>query len=106
MLAKQKQKSLQLLAREQKERGETPDLVEKGKAQALSIISSLIVVIVNAALLKVIRALSLMERAETTTKLNVSVAFKLTIARFINSSAVLVAVNNRSELWFEGGSLI
>ena len=38
--------------------------------------------------------------------MNVSVALKLTLARFINSSAVLIIVNWAAEKWFDGGNLV
>ena len=38
--------------------------------------------------------------------MNVSVAFKLTIARFINSSLVLVIVNNEQRSWYKSGDLV
>ena len=46
------------------------------------------------------------ERLMTTTKMNVSVALKLSIARFLNSSALLVIVNDKAEEWFSNGSLV
>lgn len=45
------------------------------------------------------------EKHETLTKLNVSVALKLTIARFLNSSVILVLTNGNPKNWFKGGSL-
>jgi len=38
--------------------------------------------------------------------MNVSVALKLTIARFINSSLVLVFINSESRKWYKGGDLV
>ena len=38
--------------------------------------------------------------------MNVSVAFKLTIARFINSALVLVIVNSESRSWYKSGDLV
>lgn len=87
-------------------KGKTLDLKNKTKAQALSALSSVILVVINTLLVTVIRKFSLMERHETITKMNVSVAIKLTVARFINSSAVLVAVNKNAKNWFEGGNLV
>jgi len=52
------------------------------------------------------RKFSMGEKHETQTKMNVSVAFKLTLARFINSSFVLVIVNNLPTRWFDGGDLV
>ena len=40
------------------------------------------------------------------TKMNVSVAFKLTFARFINSSLVLLMVNTTPKTWFKAGDLV
>jgi hypothetical protein len=39
------------------------------------------------------------------TKMNVSVAIKLSLARFINSSVILVITNRAVEKWFNAGSL-
>lgn len=38
--------------------------------------------------------------------MNVSVAFKLLIARFFNSSIILLIVNKDSSKWFKGGDLV
>jgi hypothetical protein len=38
--------------------------------------------------------------------MNVSVAFKLTVARFVNSSLVLLMVNETPKTWFKGGDLV
>ena len=38
--------------------------------------------------------------------MNVSVALKLTIARFINSSLVLIIVNSESRSWYKAGDLV
>ena len=53
----------------------------------------------------VVREFSIYEKHETLTKMNVSVAFKLTIARFLNSSIILVIVNTEPKNWFKGGNL-
>jgi hypothetical protein len=45
------------------------------------------------------------ERHETATKMNISVALKLTVARFLNSSLMLVLVNPDPKEWFTGGNL-
>ncbi len=47
-----------------------------------------------------------MERHETYTDYNLSVAFKLTIARFINSSIVPLVANVAHEDWFNDGGLV
>lgn len=54
----------------------------------------------------VFRKFSQAESHETLTKLNVSVAIKLTIARFLNSSMVLVVANYDARYWFKDGSLV
>lgn len=51
------------------------------------------------------RKLSAIEEHSTLTNLNVSVAVKLTIARFLNSSLVLIFVNTTPENWFKQGDL-
>lgn len=62
---------------------------------------------VNAVLLIIMRRFSMGEHHETSTKMNVSVAVKLTTARFLNSSIVLVAVNWKdSTKWFDQGNLV
>jgi hypothetical protein len=62
---------------------------------------------VNSLLLIVIRKFALFEKRHTLTQMNVSVAYKLTIARFINSSLVLVVANWGHEAdWFKAGSLV
>jgi membrane protein YdbS with pleckstrin-like domain len=38
--------------------------------------------------------------------MNVSVAFKLTMARFVNSSLVLLIVNGNPATWFKAGDLV
>jgi hypothetical protein len=51
------------------------------------------------------RRFSTLEEHSTLTNLNVSVAVKLTIARFLNSSLVLLFVNNDPLQWFKNGNL-
>lgn len=47
------------------------------------------------------------ERHISKTQLNVSVGFKLTVARFINSSLILVIINiNFATRWFDAGGLV
>ena len=54
----------------------------------------------------IFRKFSLGEGHATLTKLNVSVAIKLTFARFINSSLILVITNYDARFWFKDGSLV
>lgn len=69
-------------------------------------ISSLVVLITNKALLIVVRKLSLKERHLTLTNYNLSVATKLTAARFINTALVPFFVNWFVEDWFKQGGLV
>jgi len=71
----------------------------------LAIIGTLIVFITNSLLLSAVRRFSIYEQHETRTKMNVSVAFKLTITRFLNSSIVLMMINRDASQWFKSGKL-
>jgi hypothetical protein len=79
---------------------------EQGLSKVISVGASVIVTVVNSSLVYIIRRFSMSEQHETITKMNVSVAIKLTIARFINSSAILVAVNRNAKEWFDGGNMV
>jgi len=79
---------------------------DKGAIYAISGFASAAVVIINELMKYVMRAFSMSEKHETQTKMNVSVALKLTLARFVNSSAVLVIVNWAADQWFDGGNLV
>jgi hypothetical protein len=61
---------------------------------------------VNDSLVDVVRKLSAREKHETLTAYNLSVAFKLTLAKFINTSIVPVIVNISSDKWFNEGGLV
>lgn len=79
---------------------------DQGVAIFISVLASMSVTFVNVALKFVIRRFSLNEGHETLTKLNVSVAIKLTIARFLNSSVILILTNDNPKEWFQGGNLV
>lgn len=66
-------------------------------AQFLSAAASFFVIVVNALLLGLVRRFSMFEKKHTLTEMNVSVALKLTVARFVNSSLVLVLVNRHAD---------
>lgn len=51
------------------------------------------IVVINFILLRVIRMFVDFEKHATYTDLNTSVAFKLTIARFLNSSLIILILN-------------
>lgn len=78
---------------------------EQGVSIFLSVMCSLSISVINYSLKLVVREFSIYEKHETLTKMNVSVAFKLTIARFLNSSIILVIVNTEPKNWFKGGNL-
>ena len=88
------------------EKDEALSLKEQGLVQGISVISALTVFIINVLLKFVMRRFSMAEKHETQTKMNISVAFKLTIARFINSSLVLVLVNSEQRSWYKSGDLV
>jgi len=67
--------------------------IEKRTVQSVSAASSIAIYVVNASLKFVIRRLTLKERHSSITRLNVSVGLKLTMARFINSSLLLLIIN-------------
>jgi cellulose synthase/poly-beta-1,6-N-acetylglucosamine synthase-like glycosyltransferase len=72
----------------------------------MSGMASGMIAFINAVLVFVVRAITSGERHETQTKHNVSVAFKLLVARFLNSSLVLVLINTNPNTWFRGGDLV
>lgn len=80
-------------------------LYDSGMVKFISILASLAVLVVNSLLVLVMRRLSGLEQHATLTDVNVSVAVKLTIARFLNSSLVLLVVNMDSREWFKNGNL-
>jgi len=58
-----------------------------------------------------VRRFSLFERHHTYTEMQISIAFKLTVARFCNSTFVLLGANvitgdYSSNKWFNGGNLV
>ena len=94
-------------AAEQKalESKEVASFKEQGISQFISVACSFSIAFANEAMKYVIRRFSMSEKHETLTKMNVSVAIKLTIARFLNSSVILVITNGDPKGWFNGGSL-
>lgn len=80
-------------------------------ARALAIrfvttLTSLFVVAVNKFLLIIITKFSAKERHLTQSAYNLSVAFKLTCARFFNSAIIPIFVNYYYEEWFTSGGLV
>lgn len=72
----------------------------------ISIAISLVITFVNYFILRVVRLLSFYEYNETLTDYNISVAFKLTYARFINTAIVPIIVNIDHNNWFMTGGLV
>lgn len=71
----------------------------------LSILCSFAISIINDNLIKTIRKFSDFEKHPTITNINVSVAIKLTFARFLNCSVILLTTNDNVRGWFNGASL-
>lgn len=61
----------------------------------------------NTLLQFVIRKLTIKERHSSITDRNVSIGLKLTVARFINSSLLLLIINfNQTTSWFDNAGLV
>lgn len=73
---------------------------------ALSFVCSFVIIAVNQSLRTVVRTLSIKEKHETYTAYNLSVAFKLTFVRFINTAIVPCVVNISSDKWFVKTGLV
>eukprot|EP00347_Sterkiella_histriomuscorum_P022863 403336874 len=82
------------------------DSISDRTIRFLSILCSFIIVFTNICLRTVIRAFTQTEKHETYTAYNLSVAFKLTFARFINTSIVPIVVNVATSRWFVDGGLV
>ena len=80
--------------------------VSTSKQRGLSILCSVVIVVINIMLRTVVRQLSIKENHETYTAYNLSVAFKLTYARFVNTSIVPIIVNVAHNKWFIDGGLV
>ena len=82
------------------------DSVPEWVISALSFLCSFVIIAVNQSLRTVVRTLSIKEKHETYTAYNLSVAFKLTFVRFINTAIVPCIVNISSDRWFVKGGLV
>jgi hypothetical protein len=78
---------------------------EQAGPMFLSIVCSLTISVINDNLIKTIRRFTDYEKHQTITKINVSVAVKLTFARFLNCSVILLTTNPNPRGWFGGASL-
>ena len=72
----------------------------------LSILTGLLVVIINVLLARVVRMLTSKEKHSSYTKYHLSVAFKLTSAMFVNSALIPLFVNLGKENWFVSSGLV
>ena len=81
-------------------------MIRSGGIRLVTILTSLFVVIVNNGLRFIVRKFSMQEKHSTLTAYNISVAFKLTMARFINTSVIPIVVNYSYDEYFENGGLI
>lgn len=80
--------------------------INKNINRGLSFACSFVIIIVNTMLKTIVRTLSIKEKHETYTEYNLSVAFKLTFCRFINTAIVPMIVNINIDTWFSNGGLI
>ncbi|CAI2378511.1 unnamed protein product [Moneuplotes crassus] len=81
-------------------------LAEEYFIRGLSITVSFLIAAINIFLGRVIRMLTSYEHHETYTKYHLSVAFKLTIAMFINTGVIPLFVNFGRANWFDSGGLM
>ena len=80
---------------------------QQGFIKFLSVMSSLSINIINFILKLFMRSITVNERHSSTTALNVSIAFKLTVCRFLNSSILLLILNwGEPTRWFNNGQLV
>ena len=74
--------------------------------QGLSIVASCVITIINMSLRIVVRRFSLYEKHETYSNHNISVAMKLTMARFLNTAIVPILINRAFDRWTAEGGLV
>ena len=73
--------------------------------QFLSFVSSATISLINDNLVRTIRRFTDFERHSTITEINVSLAVKLSVARFLNTSVILLLTNKDTKGWFNSASL-
>lgn len=74
--------------------------------QNLSVITAMIVAVINAIMPLVMRQFSLYERLESKTSMSLTLAFKLSLLKFLNTSVIYAIVHDSAESWFKSGDLI
>lgn len=80
--------------------------INKNSLRFLSFLCAFVIIAINKMLNTVVRNLSVKEKQETYTAYNLSVAFKLALARFINTAIVPVIINQATDRWFVDGGLV
>lgn len=93
---------LNLVKKNETERVEKEDLPfnEQHLSKFLSVAAAGSVTIINESLVFIAKKFSVQESHETLTKMNVSMAFKLAVAKFLNSSVIFLLVNSDGGDWF------
>lgn len=81
------------MKKDAEKKGDSLTDFEKQKIQGISAASSISIWAINASLKFFVRRLTMEEKQTSVTRLNISVGLKLTLARFINSSLLLVIIN-------------
>eukprot|EP00357_Protocruzia_adherens_P031247 CAMPEP_0115022088 /NCGR_PEP_ID=MMETSP0216-20121206/31305_1 /TAXON_ID=223996 /ORGANISM="Protocruzia adherens, Strain Boccale" /LENGTH=1152 /DNA_ID=CAMNT_0002394631 /DNA_START=120 /DNA_END=3578 /DNA_ORIENTATION=- len=82
------------------------DYNDRFKIGAISMVSALALMVTNALLGKSIRLFVRFERRQTETSYSLSVALKLGLALFVNTTILVYILNSRSEDWYSPGGLI
>lgn len=83
-----------------------PSSANYSTVKGLTILCSFIIVIINNLLIFVILSFSRSEKQLTYSDFSISVAYKLTFARFVNTSLIPVVVNIAIEYWFSDGGMV
>lgn len=72
----------------------------------LSYVTAVIVAIINSLMPIIMRQFSLWEKLETKTDLSLTLSFKLSLLKFLNTSVIFAAVHNKADDWFKSGNLV
>ena len=81
-------------------------LFAKYQATAVSSALAAVVATINMIMVLIVRRFSLFERHETKTKMNISVALKLGVLRFMTSSICYLLVHKNAYDWYVGADLV
>lgn len=88
------------------DQSENPTTAETTRLTFLGLVPAIIISIINIGLTKTIRYFGQLEKYDTNTAYQTSVAFKLTMAMFINTAIVALIVYNDEDDWYGLDSLI